>query len=61
MSTKEERDTLYKSTLDEMKVEYEEVKKLAEQFRTREFLLRRTINGLEHLLEKPEECTAHFI
>jgi len=58
---KVQRDSLYKSTLDEMELEYEEVKKKYEELRTREWLLRQTIRYIKHLLEKPEECTFHLI
>lgn len=58
---KEKRDSLYKQTMEEMKAEYEAIDKEYEQLRTRRFLLNRTISGIKHLLEKPEECTFHLL
>ena len=61
---KRTRENLYKQTLEEMKVEYEEVVdklKEYEKLRTREFLLRKTIDYIRYLLEDPDECRFHLM
>lgn len=61
MIVKEERNKIYQQSLVTMKEEYIEVKELYEQYRTREYLLRKTISYIEYILEEPDKCTFHLL